>query len=106
MVSSALISHRGVWEAGRRNWLWKREALDGLRSELERLRPWVGSMSCWALCTMLVRLENMAAVSGAAWRCSALLRLGLTGTRAASFCNSMTRVGEERDGKTERVGVG
>lgn len=59
MVNSALISYRGVWEDGRRNWLWKREALEGLRSELERFSPWVGSMSCWALWTMLDRLENM-----------------------------------------------
>lgn len=59
MVSSALISYSGVCEAGRRNWLWNSEALEGLRSELERLRPWVGSMSCWARWTMLVKLENM-----------------------------------------------
>lgn len=61
MVSSALISYRGFCEEGKRNWFWNREALEGFRSELERLRPWVGSMSCWAFCTMLVKLENMVA---------------------------------------------
>jgi hypothetical protein len=59
IVSSALISYRGVCESGSRNWLWNREALEGLRSELERFSPWVGSMSCWALWTMLDKLENM-----------------------------------------------
>lgn len=46
MVSSALISYRGVCEEGSRNWLWNREALEGFRSELERFSPCVGSMSC------------------------------------------------------------
>lgn len=67
-MSSALISYSGVCEAGRRNWLWNSEALDGLRSELERLRPWVGSMSCWAFCTKLEKF-NMAQVGSGARSC-------------------------------------
>lgn len=68
IVSSALISYSGVCDAGRRNWLWNSDALDGLRSELERLRPWVGSMSCWAFCTKLEKF-NMAQVGSGARSC-------------------------------------
>lgn len=62
-MSSALISQRGFCEAGSRNWFWNSDALEGFRSELDRFRPCVGSMSCCAFCTMLEKLENMIIVS-------------------------------------------
>lgn len=36
--------------------------MDGLRSELDRFSPWVGSISCWAFCTKLEKF-NMAQMS-------------------------------------------
>lgn len=66
MVSSAVISYKGVWDLGSRNWLWNREALEGFLSELVRFRPCIGSINCWAadwaLCTRFERL-NMVMVT-------------------------------------------
>ena len=57
MVSSAVISCRGLWVSGSRNWCRKRVDFAGLRSDEEMLRACVGSMSDWALCTRLERLN-------------------------------------------------
>jgi hypothetical protein len=57
MVSSAVISCRGFWVSGSRNWCRKSVDLAGLRSDDEMLRACVGSMSDWAFCTRFERLN-------------------------------------------------
>lgn len=63
-MSSALISYKGCWDEGSRNWFWKRVALEGFLSESDRFRPCIGSSNCWAFWTKFDRLNMLTGYRG------------------------------------------